>query len=141
MANKKSNAPLRLNKRKAERFTCTMDISTEISYGRNDPYLQTGGSGYLNIPGPEKQKAKVIDLSLGGARLLAKSPINVDTPISIRLETFPEVLIMEGKAKVVWWKKIESELADCLLGIAFQNLKWHQRFRLKKLIKRLSREP
>ena len=100
-----------------------------------------GGSGYLTIPGPEKQKAKVVDLSLGGAKLLAKSPINVGTPVTIRLETSPEAPPIEGKAKVVWWKIIKPELTAYHVGVAFQSLGWRKRFRLKKLIKRLSKKP
>lgn len=75
MANKGPNSYKGLEKRRFDRFTCAMDIFTEISYGRDDEYLRAGGSGYLTIPGPEKQKAKVVDLSLSGAKILAKSPI------------------------------------------------------------------
>lgn len=140
MANKGSGSFPGLEKRKTERFTCTMDIFTEISYGRDDEYLRAGGSGYLTIPGPEKQKAKVVDLSLGGAKLLAKSPISIGTSVTMRLEISPGALPVEGKAKVVWWKRAKSESAAYFLGIAFHDLGWRQRFRLKKLIKRLSKE-
>lgn len=141
MANKESGPGPGLERRKAKRFICTMDIFTEISFGRDDEYLRAGGSGYLTIPGPEKQRARVIDLSRSGAKLLAKSPIKVGTPVAIRLETSPRASPIEGKAKVVWWKKTKSESTAYYVGIVFQDLGWWKRFRIKRLIKRLSAGP
>lgn len=140
MANKESDSCITLKERRFNRFTCTVDIFTEISYGRDEEYRRAGGSGYLIIPGPEKQKAKVVDLSLGGAKLLTKSPIVVGSPVTVRIEISPKILSIEGKAKVVWWKSIKPELAAYLMGIAFHRFGWRERFRLKKLVKRLSRE-
>lgn len=66
--------------------------------------------------------------------------INVGTPVTIRLEVSPNAPAIKGKAKVVWWKKTEPELAAYFLGIVFHDLRWRQRFQLKKLVKRLSKE-
>ena len=140
MADKESDFRKGPQKRKFKRFICTVEIFTEISYGRDDDYLRAGGSGYLVIPGPERQKAKVVDLSLGGAKVLTKSPINIGTPITIRIEISPKKASIKGKAKVVWWKRMKPELAAYIIGIAFNDLGWRERFRLKKFIKRLSEE-
>jgi hypothetical protein len=140
MANKESDFRREPNKRKFKRFTCTAEIFTEISYGRDDNYLRAGGSGYLMIPGPERQKAKVVDLSLGGAKLLIKNPISIGTPVGFRIESFPKKPSITGKANVVWWKRVKPELAAYLMGIAFNDLGWRERFRLKIFVKRLSRE-
>ena len=140
MANKESDAYKGPQKRKFQRFTCTAEIFTEISYGRDDDYLRAGGSGYLVIPGPEKQKAKVVDLSLGGAKVITKSPIKIGTPVTIRVESVPKKPSIKGKAKVLWWKRIKPESATYFMGIAFNDLGWRERLRLKKFVKWLSRE-
>ena len=129
-----------MKKRKFVRFTCAADIFTDISYGCDDEYLRAGGSGFLVIHGPDKQKAKVVDLSLGGAKLLTKSPIHIGAPVTVRIEISPNAPSIEGKAKVVWWKSMELE-PTYLVGVVFNNLGWRERFRLKKLIKRMSKEP
>ncbi|NOX97987.1 MAG: PilZ domain-containing protein [Nitrospirae bacterium] len=139
MENKEAHICKDLKKRRFDRFICTVDIFTEISYGRDDEYQRAGGSGYLIIPGPEKQRAKVIDLSLGGAKVLIKVPINVGSPVAIRIEGSSEMPLIKGKAKIVWQKNLKSEMAY-LAGIAFHSLGWRERFRLKRLIKRLSRK-
>ncbi len=57
MANKESDSPPGL-KKKTERFTCTMDIFTEISYGRDDEYLRAGGIRIPDYPGPRETEGK-----------------------------------------------------------------------------------
>jgi len=140
VADKESDFRKSPNKRKFKRFTCTAEIFTDISYGRDDNYLRAGGSGYLVIPGPERQKAKVVDLSLGGAKLLIKNPIKIGTPVRFRIENFPKKTLIAGKANVVWWKRMKPEPAAYLMGIVFDDLGWRERFRLRNFVKHLSRE-
>jgi len=140
MENKEANVCKDFKKRKFDRFICTVDIFTEISYGRDDEYKRAGGSGYLIIPGPEKQRAKVVDLSMGGAKVLIKVPISVGSPVTIRIESSPEMPLIKGTAKIVWRKNFKSEMVY-LAGIVFHSLGWRERFRLKRLIKRLSKKP
>ena len=121
-------------KRRYVRFRCTMDIFTEISYGRDNEYLRQGGSGYLTIPGPERQRAKILDLSLGGSKVAARVPIRIGTMVTIRIETLYDGLI-EGKGKIVWVKKANRKPNTYITGVEFEQFGWRHRFRLKKLIK------
>ncbi len=141
MANKKSGSVQGMERRKHPRLTCTIDIFTEISYGRDDGYSSSGGSGYLSIPGPEKQRARIIDLSLGGAKLLAKSPVRKGTFVTIRIMSSSKIPPIEGKAKVAWYtKNTAPELVYYHMGIAFYDFGWRQRLRLRRLIRRLTGE-
>ena len=135
-----------LKRRKARRFTCTMDIFTETSCCYGDKHLGAEGAGGLVIPGFERQKAKIVNLSLSGAKLLAESPVSVGTCLAICLRGSPNTPSIEAKARVVWRKSARLEsgtgaLDQNYVGVAFQDLRWRQRFQLKKFLKRLSKEP
>lgn len=139
-----------LEKRKAKRFACTIDTFTETSCYYEDKHLSAERAGCLGPSGPERQEVKLVNLSLAGAKLLTKSFFSEDILVTIRIgnpsNNVPYIPSLEGKAKVIWCKSASLEsgargLDQNHVGVAFQDLGWLQRFRLKKIIKWLSKEP
>ncbi len=146
MVNKELDSHEGLGRRKFGRFTCTVDIFIKIPYRGDDGCPSVRESGYLITPASKGQKAKLVNLSLSGAKLLAKSPIGVSTSVTISIRGFPNTPLIEAKAMVIWCKGARLESGVKMLkdqnyvGVTFYGLGWRQRFQLKKLVKRLSRE-
>lgn len=140
MENKKLSSRDRLEKREFERFACAAVISFKGFYGRSK-HRSAENSEYEILPGFERKKAKLVDLSLGGAKLLTESPVSTGVSITIDIGGAPNMPSIKIRARVAWCENIQSALDSYRVGIAFYSLKWGERFRLKKVIKSLSTGP
>lgn len=137
MVSKELDSCESLEKRKFERFTYVVAISSKGSYGRSE-CLGTGKSEYVILPGFGRQKAKLVDLSLGGAKLLTGNPVGTGVEITIYMGGTHNASLIEVKARVVWCKNVKSESDAYHVGAAFHSLRWRKRFQLKKIVKLLS---
>ncbi|MCK4249054.1 MAG: PilZ domain-containing protein [Candidatus Omnitrophica bacterium] len=119
-------------RRKRIRYKCNMDVITII---RVSKFAARYGSAE-HVTASVKMKAKVIDLSLGGAQIETEEILKSGTPVTIAIET-PYSKKIKGKAIVVWVKK-PKDMPIYNIGLEFRGLGWLQRFRLKRFIKWLS---
>lgn len=117
------------DRRRHVRYKCNMDVVTMIRVSKST--VRYGAAEHVTAS--LKMRAKVIDLSLGGAQIETEEILKSGTQVKINIET-PYGKKINSKAVVAWVKKPKA-LPVYNVGLEFHKLSWLQRFKLKRFIK------
>ena len=117
------------DRRRHVRYKCNMEVITMVRVSKSTVRYGTTE----HVTASVKIRAKVIDLSLGGAQIETEEILKSGIPVKVNIET-PYGKKITGRALVVWVKKPEK-IPVYSIGLEFRELTWLQRFKLKRFIK------